>query len=91
MRSSGDPAEAADLPGGLAPETLRLALGRLSATHQEVIMLRFHADLAPADAAHALGVTPSAAGVRLHRAIAALRHELADANGLDEGRSDHDR
>lgn len=82
LRRAEDPAEVVVRPD-VDDIALRRALDRLGPDQQEVIMLRFHADLSPADAALALGISPSAAGVRLHRAIAALRAELAAPNGGD--------
>ncbi len=82
LRRPEDPAELVIRPD-VDDVALRRALGRLGPDQQEVIMLRFHADLSPTDAALALGISPSAAGVRLHRAIAALRGELAALTGSD--------
>lgn len=62
--------------GSFSLEELREALGRLTADHHEIIMLRYLADLAPAEVAAALGLEKSASGVRTHRAMAALRSEL---------------
>lgn len=84
LRPSTDPAELVIDAGGVEADTLRRALDRLSGTHQEIVMLRFHADLTPAEAAAALGITTSAAGVRLHRALAAVRLELARGGTADE-------
>lgn len=55
---------------------LRAALGRLRPRYAEAITLRHLADLEPAEAAAALGVSPSTFAVVLHRAHAALRKEL---------------
>ena len=54
------------------------ALATLSDQHQEVISLRYLADLDPAETARALDLSKSHVAVRLHRAMAALRSALAD-------------
>ncbi|RBY81945.1 RNA polymerase sigma factor [Blastococcus sp. TF02A-26] len=59
------------------------ALGRLSAEDRELVTLVAWEGLTPAEAAIALGLTPGAARVRLHRARARLRAEL-DPNGTTE-------
>ena len=60
-------------------EELREAISTLSASHQEVVALRWFADLTPNEVAQALGVTPGTAAVRTHRALAALRRALGAA------------
>lgn len=55
---------------------LRAALDRLPARYQEVLTLRYLADLDHRDAAEASGLTPARFAVVLHRAKAALRREL---------------
>lgn len=52
------------------------ALTRLSERHQEVITLRYLADLTPAETAVALGVTRGNVAVLLHRATRALSREV---------------
>ncbi|MFT6293423.1 MAG: RNA polymerase sigma-70 factor (ECF subfamily) [Ilumatobacter sp.] len=66
----------ADL-GQVSLDELRDALGRLTTDHHEIIMLRYMADLSPVEVAVALDLEKSAAGVRTHRAMAALRTALA--------------
>ena len=57
-------------------DDLRAAISTLSAAHQEVVALRWFADLTPKEVAAALGVTTGTAAVRSHRALAALRRAL---------------
>jgi RNA polymerase sigma-70 factor (ECF subfamily) len=55
------------------------ALDALPAGQREALRLRIVDDLAYAGVADALGTTPEAARVRVHRGLAALRHRLSDA------------
>lgn len=87
LRPPDDPAEAVAGDTGVDDTRLREALDRLAPMHQEVIMLRFHSDLEPAAAADALGVSASTAGVRLHRAMKALRRELGVEPDVEGRRS----
>ena len=57
-------------------DELRAAISELSAAHQEVVALRWFADLTPKEVATALGVTTGTAAVRTHRALAALRRSF---------------
>ena len=59
-------------------DELRAAISRLSGAHQEVVALRWFADLTPKEVASALGVTTGTAAVRTHRALEALRRALED-------------
>ncbi|NUP11933.1 MAG: RNA polymerase sigma factor [Polyangiaceae bacterium] len=52
------------------------ALGRLSATHREVLLLAVVEGLAPRQVAAVLGLTPEAVRQRLHRARAELTSKL---------------
>jgi RNA polymerase sigma factor (sigma-70 family) len=52
---------------------VRNALARLPARDRELVALKFHAGLTNGEIARVLGVSESAAGTRLHRAIAKLR------------------
>ena len=52
---------------------VRKALARLPARDRELIALKFHAGLTNSELARVLGVSESAAGTRLHRAIEKLR------------------
>ena len=52
------------------------ALSQLAERHQEVIALRFLADLSTAEAADALGITRAHVAVLSHRALKALRAAL---------------
>lgn len=56
------------------------ALGRLSEHDRELVRLWAWEQLAPQEIAVALGVTPNAARIRLHRARAKLRQNLASRN-----------
>lgn len=58
---------------------LRAALARLPERHRRVVHLRYHAELAPEELAVALGCPPTTARVRVHRALQALRTQLARA------------
>jgi RNA polymerase sigma factor (sigma-70 family) len=53
--------------------TVRAALAGLDARDRELIALKFHASLSNAEIARVLGVSPSNAGTRLHRAVTRLR------------------
>lgn len=74
--------------GALRDEELRAAISTLSASHQEVVALRWFADLTPTEVAQALGITSGTAAVRTHRALGALRRALgvavegADGHGV---------
>jgi RNA polymerase sigma-70 factor (ECF subfamily) len=54
-------------------EIVRAAIDKLPATHREVLLLRDIEELSTDEAAEALGVTPNAIKIRLHRARQALR------------------
>jgi RNA polymerase sigma-70 factor (ECF subfamily) len=60
---------------------VRSALGRLSERDREALMLVAWDGLDAASAAAAMGYTPSAFAVRLHRARRRLGHELAKEGG----------
>lgn len=64
----GDDAERA-----LRRESLRQALAELGTRDRELIALRFFGDLSHEEIAAVLGISPSNAGTRLHRAIEKLR------------------
>jgi RNA polymerase sigma-70 factor, ECF subfamily len=53
--------------------TVRAALTGLDPRERELIALKFHAGLSNAEIADVLGVSPSNAGTRLHRALTRLR------------------
>lgn len=59
------------------------ALRRLSRRQQEVLVLRYYADLSEAEIADTLGMARGSVKAHAHRALAALRRELAD---VEEGR-----
>jgi len=56
---------------------LLAALDRLPFDWKLVVVLHFQQELAPADIAEALGITPNAVRIRLYRALIALRKDLA--------------
>lgn len=78
-RLSSAPAESPDEQLAVGPERdLRAALDRLPPRYQEVLTLRYLADLDHRAAAEASGLTPPRFAVVLHRAKAALRRELGE-------------
>ncbi len=62
----------------IADLSLREAIGALSATDREVVLLSVWEQLSTRDIAVALGITPGAAAVRLTRAMASLRGLLGN-------------
>ena len=56
------------------------ALDELPAAQRQAIQLRFNDDLTYEDVGAALNTSPSAARVRVHRALNALRGRLNDTN-----------
>jgi RNA polymerase sigma-70 factor (ECF subfamily) len=65
-----------DGPGGL-PDDLRDALGRLTRAEREIVALRVVLGLDAAEAGRVAGMTASAVGTALHRALGKLRAEVA--------------
>ncbi|HYZ97789.1 MAG TPA: sigma-70 family RNA polymerase sigma factor [Acidimicrobiales bacterium] len=61
-----------------AVDTLRKVLGMLSEREAEAIALRFGAELSSADIGAALGISPTAARMLVHRAVTRLRGVLQD-------------
>jgi RNA polymerase sigma factor (sigma-70 family) len=61
---------------GLPDRDLADALGRLSVLDREVLLLRYWAELEPAQIARVTGRSKAATAVRLHRARNRLRREL---------------
>jgi RNA polymerase sigma-70 factor (ECF subfamily) len=55
---------------------LQIALGRLSMPDRELLALRFVAELASAEIADHLGLSPEGARTRIHRLLQRLRTEL---------------
>ncbi len=79
----------ADVPRGSSAEgaitehlDLDAALKRLAPQHLLVLSLYYHLDLPVEEIAHVLGCTPNAARQRVHRALVALRPQLAVEPGL---------
>ena len=70
-----DSAPPPDGPGGL-PVDLRDALGRLTQAEREIVALRVVLGLDAAEAGRVAGMTPSAVGTALHRALGKLRAEV---------------
>jgi RNA polymerase sigma-70 factor (ECF subfamily) len=62
-------------PAGL-PDDLRAALGRLTRGERELVALRVVLGLDAAEAGRVAGISPSAVGTGLHRALAKLRREV---------------
>lgn len=58
-------------------DQLERAMRALPPAHQRVIRLRFYDDLDPSEASAVLGCSPRTFAVKLHRALAALRGQLA--------------
>ncbi len=63
-------------PGGFSGD-LRAALGRLSRAERELIALRVVLGMDAAEAGRVAGMSPSAVGTGLHRALTKLRQEVA--------------
>ena len=74
--SSPTPAEYAEL--ALRRETVRAALMTLDAREQEIVALKFAAELANSEIAKVLRISESNAGTRLHRALEKLRKACDD-------------
>jgi RNA polymerase sigma factor (sigma-70 family) len=72
-RFAADHAEAHE-----SQQTVRAALGRLSDTDREILLLVSWEGLQPTEAAQVMSITPSTARTRLHRARARLRTELTE-------------
>jgi RNA polymerase sigma-70 factor (ECF subfamily) len=68
----GDEAPGPEALGGLSPP-LRTALARLTRGEREVLALRVVLDLDAREAGALMGVSASAVGTQLHRALAKLR------------------
>lgn len=79
-----DSAPAADALLGGDPE-LAAAWRRLAPRHREVLALVVVDGMAVSEAAIALGATPNAVSIRLHRAKRALADELGTSSAPDEG------
>jgi RNA polymerase sigma-70 factor, ECF subfamily len=62
-----------DAPDPVRRATVRAALARLDARDRELVALKFFAGLDNAEIAGVLGISPSNAGTRLHRAVRRLR------------------
>ena len=67
------PADAAD-----RREDLSLALRRLTPDERAAVFLRFYEDMTSTEVGAALGITPSAARSRIHRALRRLRVDLGE-------------
>jgi RNA polymerase sigma-70 factor (ECF subfamily) len=66
-----------DFAAALDRDQLRRALLRLPAQHREVLLLKFYDDLDVTEMCAVLSCTREAFAVRLHRALRALRAEMA--------------
>jgi len=71
----GDPGPVADDAGGdpVRRATVRAALAGLEPRDRELVALKFFAGLDNAEIAGVLGISPSNAGTRVHRAVQRLR------------------
>jgi RNA polymerase sigma factor (sigma-70 family) len=67
-----------EMDRALRRAAVRTALAALEPRERELIALKFHAGLDNAEIAAVLGVSPSNAGTRLHRALTKLREMLDD-------------
>ncbi len=66
-------------------QSMRQALERLSASHREVLVLRYYSELTVPEISGALGVREGTVKSRLSRALDSLRQELADAEDSVRG------
>jgi RNA polymerase sigma-70 factor (sigma-E family) len=57
-------------------QSVRAALGRLSRTHRQVLVLRYFADLSEAQTARVLGVAPGTVKSRTSRAVTLLARDV---------------
>jgi len=78
LRVAEPAAEAQEPPGAAAEELwqLRAALARLAPADRLVLVLRFYLDLTYEDVAATLRISPVAARVRTHRALARIRPKV---------------
>ena len=76
LREPGPPAD--DIPAGISDGRLIAAVRRLPRSQRSVIGLRYGADLPYDEIARALGVSPGAARIAGHRALASLRRTLQE-------------
>jgi RNA polymerase sigma factor (sigma-70 family) len=67
------PAADADEETAVRRATVRAALAGLDARDRELIALKFHAGLGTAEIAEVLGISPTNASTRVHRAVTRLR------------------
>lgn len=74
--AEGDPAGALEFLERRA--AVREALRSLSLPDLEIVLLKFHGQLSNEELARALGLSPSNAGTRLHRALTRLRARCGD-------------
>jgi RNA polymerase sigma-70 factor, ECF subfamily len=70
---AGAPGPDDDAADSVRRATVRAALARLDARDRELVALKFFAGLDNAEIAGVLGISPSNAGTRLHRAVNRLR------------------
>ncbi|MFK7919185.1 MAG: RNA polymerase sigma factor [Ilumatobacter sp.] len=84
--SAGSEPDGVPVVHGIDADTLRAALSTLSATHQEVIALRWFGDLDVQEVAAALDITSGAVAVRAHRATTALRTALSETRPRGAGK-----
>lgn len=77
------PADAIAKPADVEEaDQLRRALSRVGSNDRLVLVLRYYLDLPAEEVARTLGISPVAARVRVHRALARLKPEIeVDADG----------
>jgi RNA polymerase sigma-70 factor, ECF subfamily len=67
------PVDGVDEETAVRRATVRAALAGLGARDRELIALKFHAGLGTAEIAEVLGISPTNASTRVHRAVTRLR------------------
>jgi RNA polymerase sigma-70 factor (ECF subfamily) len=73
----GDESAAAAFAAAIDRDQLRRGLAAVAPQHRQVLVLRFLDGLEPVELAAVLGCSRSAAAVRVHRALRALRETMA--------------
>jgi RNA polymerase sigma-70 factor (ECF subfamily) len=78
IETSADDDPEGDALRRLGADDVRRQLGVLTAREREAVALRFGSELSSSEVAAVLGVSPSAARMLVHRAIARLREVMGD-------------
>ena len=71
------------LPKSVEPRDVKEALLRLSMEYREALVLRFHEGLGVQEIASALGLSKSAAKMRIHRGLLKIREDLSKDGSYD--------